>query len=145
MVVEFVFEIILIKDVLSLFIKKRKNVVVVLDEYGGILGIIMIEDIVEEFFGEIEDEYDLDEELIEEELKDGKYFFLVRFDVVYLNEIYKLEIFESDFYGILGGFIVDFMKDIFEKGEKINIGNYFFVIEECLSKKIELVKLIVKE
>ncbi|WP_417942768.1 hemolysin family protein [Flavobacterium sp. RS13.1] len=145
MAVEFVPGTILIKDALSLLIKKRKNVAVVLDEYGGTSGIITIEDIVEELFGEIEDEHDLDEELIEEELGDGQYLFSARFDVAYLNETYKLEIPESDSYGTLGGFIVDFTKDIPEKGEKIRIGNYFFVIEECSNKKIELVKMTVKE
>lgn len=145
MAVEFVPGTILIKDALSLLIKKRKNVAVVLDEYGGTSGIITIEDIVEELFGEIEDEHDLDEELIEEELGDGQYLFSARLDVAYLNETYKLEIPESDSYGTLGGFIVDFTKDIPEKGEKIRIGNYFFVIEECSNKKIELVKMTVKE
>lgn len=145
MAVEFVPETILIKDALSLLIKKRKNVAVVLDEYGGTSGIITIEDIVEELFGEIEDEHDLDEELIEEELEGGKYLFSARLDVAYLNETYKLEIPESDSYGTLGGFIVDFAKDIPEKGEKISIGNYFFVIEGCSNKKIELVKMTVKE
>ena len=143
--VEFVPETILIKDVLSLLIKKRKNVAVVLDEYGGTSGIVTIEDIVEELFGEIEDEHDSDEELIEQELKEGKYLFSARLDVAYLNETYKLEIPENDSYGTLGGFIVDFTKDIPQKGEKINIGNYYFVIEECSNKKIELVKMTIKE
>jgi len=143
--VEFVPETILIKDVLSLLIKKRKNVAVVLDEYGGTSGIMTIEDIVEELFGEIEDEHDSDEELIEQELKEGKYLFSARLDVAYLNETYKLEIPENDSYGTLGGFIVDFTKDIPQKGEKINIGNYYFVIEECSNKKIELVKMTIKE
>ena len=145
MAVEFVPETILIKDVLNLLIKKRKNVAVVLDEYGGTSGIITIEDIVEELFGEIEDEHDSDEELIEQELKEGQYLFSTRLDVAYLNETYKLEIPENDSYGTLGGFIVDFTKDIPQKGEKINIGNYYFVIEECSNKKIELVKMTIKE
>ncbi|WP_163397889.1 hemolysin family protein [Flavobacterium fluviatile] len=145
MSVEFVPETILIKDALSLLIKKRRNVAVVLDEYGGTSGIITIEDIVEELFGEIEDEHDSDEELIEEKLKEGKYLFSARLEVEYLNETYKLEIPESDSYGTLGGYIVDFTKDIPEKGERISIGNYYFVIEECSGKKIELVKMTIKE
>jgi putative hemolysin len=145
MAVEFVPETILIKDTLSLLIKKRRNVAVVLDEYGGTSGIITIEDIVEELFGEIEDEHDLDEELIEQELKEGEYLFSARLEVEYLNETYKLEIPESDSYGTLGGFIVDFTKDIPQKGEKISIGNYRFIIEECSNKKIELVKMTIKE
>lgn len=145
MTVEFVPETILIKDALNLLIKKRKNVAVVLDEYGGTAGIITIEDIVEELFGEIEDEHDLDEELIEQELGEGKYLFSTRLDVEYLNETYKLMIPEEDSYGTLGGFIVNHTKEIPQKGEEIVIDNYHFVIEEATNKKIELVKLTIKE
>lgn len=145
MTVEFVPETILIKDVLNLLIKKRKNVAVVLDEYGGTSGIITIEDIVEELFGEIEDEHDLDEELIEEEIGDGKYLFSTRLDVEYLNETYKLMIPEEDSYGTLGGFIVNHTKEIPQKGDKIVIDKFHFFIEEASNKKIELVKLTIKE
>jgi len=143
--VEFVPETIYIKEVLDLLIKKRKSVAVVIDEYGGTSGMITIEDIVEELFGEIEDEHDSDEELIEKEVEQNVYLFSARFDVEYLNETYKLEIPESDSYGTLGGFIVDFTKEIPQKGDIIAIGNYHFVIEEATNKKIELVKMTVKE
>lgn len=143
--VEFVPETIYIKDVMNLLTKKRKSVAVVLDEYGGTSGIVTIEDIVEELFGEIEDEHDSDEELIEKELGENSYLFSARFDVEYLNQTYKLNIPESDSYGTLGGFIVDFTKEIPLKGEVIAIGNYHFVIEEATNKKIELVKMTVKE
>ncbi|MFB0910335.1 MAG: hemolysin family protein [Flavobacterium sp.] len=143
--VEFVPETIYIKDIMNLLAKKRKSIAVVLDEYGGTSGIITIEDIVEELFGEIEDEHDLDEELIEKELGDDTYIFSARFDVEYLNQTYKLNIPESDSYGTLGGFIVDFTNDIPLKGEVIAIGTYHFIIEEATNKKIELVKLTVKE
>ncbi|PRZ26512.1 hemolysin family protein [Flavobacterium granuli] len=143
--VEFVPETIYIKDVMDLLTKKRKSVAVVLDEYGGTSGIITIEDIVEELFGEIEDEHDSDEELIEKELDEDSYLFSARFDVEYLNQAYKLSIPESDSYGTLGGFIVDFTKEIPLKGEVIVIGNYHFVIEEATNKKIELVKMTIKE
>ncbi|KQO34512.1 hemolysin [Flavobacterium sp. Leaf82] len=146
MTVEFVPETILIKDALNLLIKKRKNVAVVLDEYGGTSGIITIEDIVEELFGEIEDEHDSEEEeLIEEDLGEGKYLFSTRLDVEYLNETYKLNIPEEDSYGTLGGFIVNSTKEIPQKGEEIVIDSYYFVIEEATNKKIELVKLTIKE
>lgn len=143
--VEFVPETIYIKDVLNLLTKKRKSVAVVLDEYGGTSGIVTIEDIVEELFGEIEDEHDSDEELIEKELEEDVYLFSTRFDVEYLNQTYKLNIPESDSYGTLGGFIVDHTKEIPQKGEVIVIGPYHFVIEEATNKKIELVKLTLKE
>jgi len=145
MTVEFVPETISIKDALNLLIKKRKNVAVVLDEHGGTSGIVTIEDIVEELFGEIEDEHDLDEELIEQELEEGKYLFSARLDVEYLNETYKLNIPEEDSYGTLGGFIVNSTKEIPQKGEKIVIDSFHFVIEEASNKKIELVKMTVKE
>lgn len=145
MTVEFVPETILIKDVLNLLIKKRKNVAVVLDEYGGTAGIITIEDIVEELFGEIEDEHDLDEELIEEIISEGKYLFSTRLDVEYLNETYKLMIPEEDSYGTLGGFIVNHTKEIPQKGDKIVIDKYHFFIKEASNKKIELVKLTIKD
>ena len=143
--VEFVPETIYIKDVMDLLIKKRKSVAVVLDEYGGTSGIITVEDIVEELFGEIEDEHDSDEELIEKEMEENTYLFSARFDVEYLNQTYKLQIPESDSYGTLGGFIVDFTKEIPQKNDVITIGNYHFVIEEATNKKIELVKMTVKE
>lgn len=143
--VEFVPETIYIKDVMNLLTKKRKSVAVVLDEYGGTSGIITIEDIVEELFGEIEDEHDSDEELIEQELGEGVYLFSTRLDVEYLNDEYKLGIPESDSYGTLGGFIVDSAKDIPRKGEEITIGNYHFSIEEAIGNKLELVKMTVVE
>ena len=143
--VEFVPETIYIKDAMNLLTKKRKSVAVVLDEYGGTSGIITIEDIVEELFGEIEDEHDSEEELIEKELGDDTYLFSARFDVEYLNQTYKLNIPERDSYGTLGGFIVDFTKEIPQKGTVIAIGTFHFVIEEATNKKIELVKMAVRE
>jgi len=143
--VEFVPETIFIKDAMNLLTKKRKSVAIVIDEYGGTSGIITIEDIVEELFGEIEDEHDSDEELTEEELEDGVYLFSTRLDVEYLNQTYKLNIPESDSYGTLGGFIVDSTKEIPQKGDIISIGNYHFIIEEATNKKIELVKMTIKE
>jgi len=143
--IEFVPETIYIKDAMNLLTKKRKSVAVVLDEYGGTSGIITIEDIVEELFGEIQDEHDSDEELIEKELGDGVYVLSARLDVEYVNQNYKLTIPESDSYGTLGGFIVDSTKEIPQKGDAIVIGIYHFIIEEATNKKIELVKMTIKD
>lgn len=143
--VEYVPETIFIKDVMKLLIKKRKSVAVVLDEYGGTAGIITIEDIVEELFGEIEDEHDSDEELIEKELEPGTYIFSSRLDVEYLNDQYKFNIPESDSYGTLGGFIVNHTKEIPQAGTQIYIENYHFTIEEATGQKIGLVKMTVSE
>ena len=143
--VEYVPETIFIKDVMTLLIKKRKNIAVVLDEYGGTSGIVTIEDIVEELFGEIEDEHDSDEQLIEEVLEDGSYRFSARLDVEYLNEKYKFDIPETDSYGTLGGFIVDSSKEIPQVGEIISCENFTFLIEEASRQKIELVKMTFSE
>jgi CBS domain containing-hemolysin-like protein len=102
-----------------------------------------MEDIVEELFGEIEDEHDSVESLIESQLDKSTYLFSTRLDVEYLNEEYKLNIPESDSYSTLGGFIVDFSKEIPQKGSQINIGNFQFLIEEATNKKIELVKMTI--
>jgi len=141
--VEFVPETIFIKDVMNLLTKKRKSVAVILDEYGGTSGIVTMEDIVEELFGEIEDEHDSDEALLENQIDNNSYLFSTRLDVEYLNETYNLAIPESDSYSTLGGFIVDFSKEIPQKGEQITIGNFQFSIEEASSKKIELVKMTI--
>lgn len=141
--VEFVPETIFIKDTLNLLTKKRKSVAVVLDEYGGTSGIVTVEDIIEELFGEIEDEHDNDEELLEKQLDDKNYLFSARLDVTYLNEEYKLSIPESDSYGTLGGFIVDYTKEIPEIGDKISIDNFHFIIEEASNTKIDVVKMTI--
>ncbi|MEC5164984.1 putative hemolysin [Flavobacterium sp. PL11] len=143
--VEFVPQTIYIKDAMNLLTKKRKSVAVVLDEHGGTSGIITLEDIIEELFGEIEDEHDSNEELIEKQLSEDTYLFSARLDVEYLNLNYKLQIPEEDSYGTLGGFIVDFTKEIPQKGAVIAIGNYHFIIEEATNKKIELVKMTVQD
>jgi CBS domain containing-hemolysin-like protein len=143
--VEYVPETIFIKEALDLLIKKRKSVAVVLDEYGGTAGIMTIEDIVEELFGEIEDEHDSEEIRIEQEIQAGVFLFSARLDVEYINQTYKLNIPESDSYGTLGGFIVDHTKEIPQKGNKISIGNYNFVIEEASNNKIELVKMSIND
>jgi putative hemolysin len=139
--IEFVPETIYIKDVLELLTKKRKSIAIVLDEYGGTSGMITVEDIVEELFGEIEDEHDSIEELIEKKLEENVYLFSARLDVEYLNQTYKLQIPESDSYGTLGGYIVNYTKEIPLKGDQITIEKIRFTIEEATNKKIELVKM----
>ncbi len=143
--VEFVPETIFIKDALSLLTKKRKSVAVVLDEYGGTAGIITVEDIIEELFGEIEDEHDNDQELTEKQIDEKTYLFSARLDVEYLNQEYKLNIPENDSYGTLGGFIVNTSKEFPQKGDEIVIENFHFVIEEATNKKIEVVKMTISE
>ncbi len=141
--VEFIPETIFIKDALNVLTKKRKSIAVVLDEYGGTSGIITIEDIIEELFGEIEDEHDGDEKLVEKQLSENTYIFSARLDVEYLNQEYKLEIPENDSYETLGGFIVNTTKEIPQKGVEIRVNHFCFVIEEATNTKIEVVKMTV--
>ncbi len=140
MPVEFVPETMLISDILSNLIKKRKSMAVVLDEYGGTSGIMTVEDIVEELFGEIEDEHD-STDLIEEEIDSKNYKFSARLEVDYINENYRLELAESDEYGTLGGLIVNETGEIPDKDAQIKINNYLFTILEVSSTKIDLVAL----
>lgn len=144
MPVIFVPETMLAKDVLNVLSKKRKSLAVVVDEYGGTSGIITVEDIIEELFGEIEDEHD-SVELIEEKLEEGHYRFSARLEVDYLNEEYELELQESENYETLGGLIVNFTEEIPQKGETVEIGRFVFIILEVSSTKIELVELKIKE
>ncbi len=143
--VEFVPETIFIKDVLEILTKKRKSIAIVLDEYGGTSGMITVEDIVEELFGEIEDEHDSIEELLEKRIEDDVYLFSARLDVEYLNQTYKLQIPESDSYGTLGGYIVNHSKEIPAQGDQITIDKIRFTIEEATNKKIEVVKMNILE
>lgn len=142
--VEFIPETMLINDILSTLTKKRKSIAVVLDEYGGTSGILTIEDIVEELFGEIEDEHDM-VALHEEQIGDKEYKFSARLEVDYINEEYKLNLPESENYETLGGLIVNHIGEIPEKGEEVIIGDYRFEILEVGSTKIDLVGLRIAE
>ncbi|MCP4975340.1 MAG: HlyC/CorC family transporter [Maribacter sp.] len=138
--VEFVPETMLIQDILNVLTKKRKSIAVVLDEYGGTSGIMTVEDIVEELFGEIEDEHD-STDLLEEQLEENVYKFSARLEVDYVNENYKLELPENDEYETLGGLIVNETGEIPEQETEIGIGNFVFTILEVSNTKIDLVEL----
>ena len=138
--IEFVPETMLIKDILNTLIKKQKSLAIVLDEYGGTSGIMSVEDIVEELFGEIEDEHDT-VELIEKVIDDNSYALSARLDVDYLNESYKINLPENENYETLGGLIVDHTEEIPEKDEIVIIDNFQFTILEVSNTKIDLVEL----
>ena len=139
--VEFVPESMLIKDILNSLIKKRKSIAIVLDEYGGTAGMITLEDIVEELFGEIEDEYD-QVDLTELKLETGDYVLSARLEVDYLNDKYKLNLIENDQYETLGGYIVHHTENIPSKGEIVKIGDYDFEIQKVTASKIEIIKIL---
>ncbi|MEF3077623.1 hemolysin family protein [Winogradskyella poriferorum] len=138
--VSFVPETILIKDVLNILTKKRQSIAVVIDEYGGTSGLMSVEDIVEELFGEIEDEHDT-LEMTEEQIDENTYRFSARLEVDYINEAYKLNLPESETYETLGGLIVNETEGIPEKNEDVLVDNFKFTIEEVSSTKIDIVRL----
>lgn len=129
-------------EVLESFIKKKRNLAVVVDEYGGTSGILTIEDVVEEIFGEIEDEHDK-EELIEKQLSETEFQFSARLEIDYLNEEYDLNLPESDDYDTLGGLIIHHLEDIPSQNETVVIGPYQFKMRKVAETRIDLVDLIV--
>ncbi len=136
----FVPETVLIKDVLNILTKKRKSIAVVIDEYGGTSGILTVEDIIEELFGEIEDEHDT-LLLTEKVVAKGHYVFSTRLEVDYLNETYKLNFPENENYETLGGLIVSFTEEIPTKDEVIEMQDFTFHVLEVSETKIELVEV----
>lgn len=133
--VEFVPESMMINNVLNILIKKKRSISVVLDEFGGTSGIISIEDIVEELFGEIVDEHDT-VDLLENKINDREFELSARLEVDYLNETYDLNIEENEAYETLGGFIVYHNEDIPKENEIIEISNLHFKMLKVDSSKI---------
>ena len=138
--VEIVPESMMINDVLNSLMKKRKSIAVVVDEYGGTSGMITVEDVVEELFGEIEDEHDV-QELTDERITETEFKFSARLEIDYLNEEYNLNIPKEEAYETLGGFIIDYTENIPEKGEVLVILDYEITILGVSSSKIEEIHL----
>jgi putative hemolysin len=132
-------------EILALFIKQKKNVAVVVDEYGGTAGVITMEDIVEEIFGEIEDEHDK-EETTEKVIGDKEFEFSARLEIDYLNEKYGFNLpADDEQYDTLGGLILFLFGDIPEEQEIILHENFKFIPIRVSETKIELVKVILSK
>jgi len=138
--IEIVPETMMIHDILNDLILKSKSVAIVLDEYGGTSGLITIEDIIEELFGDIEDEHD-SLHLLEEKINEREFKFSTRLEVDYINEEYSLNLEEDSTYETLGGLIVNHTENIPSTGEIIEIDNYRFTILKVTASKIEEVYL----
>ena len=138
--VVFVPEPMLVNDVLEKLTLQRKSIAVVIDEYGGTSGIITVEDIVEELFGEIEDEHD-NYDFYEKQISEDAYEFSSRLEIEYLNKTYNLKLPESESYDTLGGLIVFNKEEIPKIGDKILIDKYSIEILHATSSKIEKVVL----
>lgn len=133
-----------VNKVLKVLTKQHKSIAVVLDEYGGTAGIVTLEDIVEELFGEIEDEHD-HVQLYEKQLSENCFEFSARLEVDYLNKTYQLNLPEDEFYETLGGLIVFNTEEIPEKNAKIEIAGYTMTIKNVASNKIERIVVEVPE
>ena len=140
MEVNYVAETMPLQAVLEDFIKHRSNIAVVIDEFGGTAGIISLEDVLEQIFGEIEDEHDVDD-LTEKRVGEDEYVLSCRLEVKYLNEKYGLDIEESREYDTLAGFIIYHYQGIPTAGETVSIGNLQLKILRTTRSRIELARV----
>jgi len=127
------------RDLLNVFRKEKKNIAQVVDEFGGTAGIVTMEDVLEELFGEIRDEHD-EEDLLEKQLSATEYMFSGRLEIDYLNEKYGFGLPEGE-YETLAGYIVAETGDIPDMNQKISIKNMEFDILSASSKRIETIKV----
>lgn len=143
MPVEFVPESIAINDVMNVLTIKRKSIALVLDEYGGTSGLITVEDVIEELFGEIEDEHD-SLELTERKHSDTEFTFSARLEIDYLNEAYRLNFPKQEGYETLGGLVLEHTESIPKKGSILRIEPYEIEVVKCSKSRIDelLVKII---
>ncbi len=125
------------------FVDERKNIALVVDEFGGTSGMITIEDVLEEIFGEIKDEHDTDN-LIEKKISNNEYVFSGRLEIDYLNEKYKLNLPEKDDFETLAGMILYFHGSIPGTNDVIRIGNIVIKVLRAGSTRLELVNLKVE-
>ena len=130
-----------LQTLLQNFIKRKQSIAVVIDEFGGTAGIISMEDVLEQIFGEIEDEHDV-QETIEKQVGEGEYVFSCRLEVDYLNERYNLDIEESEEYDTLAGYILYNYEGIPSAGEVISAGRLEIKILRTTRTRVELARVI---
>ena len=140
MKVDYVSETLPLQNMLEKFMKSKSNVAVVIDEFGGTSGIISLEDVLEQIFGEIEDEHDT-QELIEKQVGEREYVFSCRLDVKYLDEKYGLGIEESDEYDTLAGYIIYNYEGLPAAGEVLTFGNLRIKILRTTRSRIDLARV----
>ncbi len=125
-------------DMMVQLIREQRSLAIVVDEFGGTAGLVSMEDVIEEIFGDIEDEHDADD-LIEQRLNDTTYIFSARLEVDYLNEKYHWQLPVGD-YETLGGLILSYTEDFPQKGETIPVPPFTFVIQSTKGNRIETVR-----
>ncbi|MEG0467846.1 MAG: hemolysin family protein [Mucinivorans sp.] len=129
-----------VQRLLAEFIKTRCSVAVVIDEFGGTAGMVTLEDILEEIFGEIDDEHDADY-LVDKTIKDGEYLFSGRLEIEYLNEKYELNIPESDDYDTLAGYLLHHSGEIPSVGEVFDIDGLRLRVVKCSVSRVSLINV----
>ena len=129
-----------LQDMLETFTKRRASIAVVIDEFGGTAGIISLEDVLEQIFGEIEDEHDV-QELVEKQTADNEWLFSARHEVEYLNETYDLGIPESDEYDTLAGYIIAEHGGIPHEGEWLRNEKFSIKIVSRKQSRIDIVSV----
>ncbi|MFN0213519.1 MAG: transporter associated domain-containing protein [Saprospiraceae bacterium] len=142
MPITFVPESIQANDLLSKFIKNRTNIACVVDEYGGIAGLVTMEDALEQLFGKIDDEHD-QEEFIETKVSPQEFIFSGRLDVQYLNEKYPILQLPTGDYNTLSGYLVTTTQTIPEQGLRLELDGKIYVFELVSNRKIETIRVIV--
>jgi CBS domain containing-hemolysin-like protein len=125
---------------LTQFIKQKSSIAVVIDEFGGTAGIISLEDVLEQIFGDIEDEHDTSE-MVEKRLSDKEFIFSCRLEVEYLNEKYELNIAESDEYDTLAGYIISRYEELPTAGTVMEFDGLRIRILRTTRSRIELAKV----
>lgn len=128
------------QKLMQIFLQQKKSLGVVVDEFGGTSGIVSLEDIVEEIFGEIEDEHD-SSKYIAKQMGENEYLLSARLEIDKINDMFNLQLPESDDYMTLGGLILHSYRSFPKLNEVIQIGNLEFKIIKSTMTKIELVKL----
>lgn len=141
--IHFVPSVITGEELLEKFTEQSGNIAIVTDEYGGTAGMVTLEDVIEEIFGEIEDEHDKDG-LLEEKLSEIHYRFSARIEIDHINEQYDLKIPESEDYETLGGLVLYELANIPEKNLKLKIDGFTFVVEEVTDRRIETIIVYIK-
>ena len=127
-------------EILRQFLRRRRHLAVVVDEFGGTAGILTMEDIVEELLGEIDDEHDHEEEEIEHPTEHGGWMVPARREIRQLNDIHGWELPESDHYDTLGGLILHEIEDIPEAGTMIEVNGFELVVREVEENRINWVE-----
>lgn len=128
------------------FTENKKSVAIVVDEYGGTEGMITMEDLVEEVFGEIEDEHDTEEEDVLEDMviqknEDGSYLLGARLEIDDINEELNLGLPEEEYYTTLGGLVTYYAEAIPQTGEEVIVGKYLIVVENAATNRVIAVRI----